>query len=262
MTIGILGTGHLAESIVHGLQRRGDSERIVLSPRNASRAAALAEAYPANVAVASSNQAVLDTADTILLTIRPQIADSVLSGLSFRPNHAVISMMALLPLAQVISWVSPATMVARAATLPYVAKAAGPVLLYPGQLQAITLFEQLGPLEIATDESTLDTLWTLTAMMAPYFASIDTMANWAQQQGVAADQAGRFISGMLTALGSLCEDYPDGHFAQLVAASQTPGGINQQALQQLQRSGCCEALEQALDGVQQRISRHTGRAPT
>lgn len=254
MTIGIIGTGHLAESIVYGLQRQGNIERIVLSPRNAYRAAALAEYYPDIVQVASSNQAVLDATDTVLLTIRPQVAESVLSGLRFRPDHVVISMMALLPLTKVIQWVLPAASVVRAATLPYVAKTSGPILLYPGQQQAILLFEQLGALEVTADESALDTLWALTAMMAPYFASIDTMATWARQQGIASDQAGRFISGMLTALGALCDDYPDGDFTQLVADCQTSGGINEQALQQLSRTGYCKALEQALDSVKQRMS--------
>src|SRR5450432_3719600 len=97
MTLGVIGIGHIAEAIVTGLcTSPGWSEPILLSPRNAARAAALAERFPSAM-VAADNQAVIDGSDRLILALRPQIATAVLSGLRVPPDQPVISLMAMMP---------------------------------------------------------------------------------------------------------------------------------------------------------------------
>ena len=64
-TLGFLGTGHLAELMVRGLA--GQGYRLVLSPRNAAVAARLAAEH--GCAVADSNQAVVDAADGVFVSL-------------------------------------------------------------------------------------------------------------------------------------------------------------------------------------------------
>lgn len=84
MNLGFVGTGAITSAIVTGLNA-SDAGRdgILVSPRNAEVAAALAARFP-NVAVAASNQAVLDGSDVVMLAIRPQVTVEVLSSLEFR----------------------------------------------------------------------------------------------------------------------------------------------------------------------------------
>jgi pyrroline-5-carboxylate reductase len=74
MTYGIIGVGSIAAAIVTGLcEQAQDAPSIVLSPRNASRAADLAARFP-TVHVAQSNQDVIDGSSVLILCLRPQEA--------------------------------------------------------------------------------------------------------------------------------------------------------------------------------------------
>ena len=75
----------MAAAMVEGL----DGQDIVLSPRGASVAADLARRFP-GVTVAASNQSVVDQCDTVVLSIRPQVAE-VVRALRFRPGQQVLS---------------------------------------------------------------------------------------------------------------------------------------------------------------------------
>src|SRR5262245_27633435 len=74
MTLGFVGTGTIAAPIVDGLCSVRPETPIVVSPRNAATAAALAARH-GNVRVAKSNQEVLDTSDMVVLAVRPQVAE-------------------------------------------------------------------------------------------------------------------------------------------------------------------------------------------
>src|SRR5262249_61737884 len=99
--------------------------------RNADIAAGLAGKFP-NVTIAASNQMVLDGSDVVMLAVRPQVAAEVLSELRFRPDHHVVSLMAIITLDKVAEMVAPAGNATRAIPLPIVAERCGPTVIYPG----------------------------------------------------------------------------------------------------------------------------------
>jgi pyrroline-5-carboxylate reductase len=118
MKLGFIGTGAITSAIVTGLNALDAGQDVIsVSPRNAEVAAGLAVRFP-NVAVAASNQAVLDGSDVVMLAIRPHLTGEVLSDLRFRPDHQVISLMAITPLERVSTLVAPASKVVRALPLP------------------------------------------------------------------------------------------------------------------------------------------------
>src|SRR5262245_12682027 len=107
MKLGFVGTGAITAAIVTGLTADGASgDTILVSPRNADIAAGLAGKFP-NVTVAASNQMVLDGSDVVMLAVRPQVAAEVLSELRFRPDHHVVSLMAIIVLDKVAELVAP-----------------------------------------------------------------------------------------------------------------------------------------------------------
>lgn len=72
MRLGFVGTGAITSAIVTGLNAAGiDGDTILVSPRNAETAAALAAKFP-NVTVAASNQAVLDGSNVVIIAVRPR----------------------------------------------------------------------------------------------------------------------------------------------------------------------------------------------
>lgn len=171
MTYGIIGVGAIAAAIVTGLcEHAADAPAIVLSPRNAGRAADLASRFP-TVRVAQSNQDVIDGSSVLLLCLRPQEARSVLPGLSFREQQAIVSMMAGISIEALRELVAPAQSIARAIPLPAVAAREGATPIFPPTEAARALFARLGqPIEIAYEaafEATSASTATIAAHCLP-----------------------------------------------------------------------------------------------
>src|SRR5918997_1806918 len=90
---GVLGVGAIAEAIVTGACSADQPPTMLLSPRNAARAAALSERF-SSVGVGADNQAVIDRSSVAILAVRPQDAEAVLEEVTFREGQRVISLMA------------------------------------------------------------------------------------------------------------------------------------------------------------------------
>lgn len=251
-TLGFLGTGAITAAIVTGLSTQPDAPPIVLSPRNAQVAAGLASRF-ANVRLAPTNQAVLDSCDIAFLAVRPQIAEDVLAQLIFRPTHHVVSLIALLSVQRIQALTAPAAHVTRAVPLPSVAYRQGPTAIYPPDVTLTALFQSLGTAIELTGEPQLDTFSTATAIMASYFAFAGTVSTWMAHQGVAPEQAHHFVAAVLNGLAAAPSNAPDQTFNTLATAHQTPGGLNEQVLRLLTEGGLFPNLSHALDAVLARI---------
>ena len=89
--IGFIGVGTMNSAIVRGLcTLPAPPERLVLSPRNAEKAAALAAEFPSLVSVAATNQAVVDAADVVFVGTLPAATEEVLRALKFRASQTVV----------------------------------------------------------------------------------------------------------------------------------------------------------------------------
>jgi len=253
MKLGFVGCGTIASSMVTGLcSSKGNAGPITVSPRNAQVAAALAARF-ANVHIAPANQAVLDACDVIVLAMRPQIALEVLSELRFRPDHQVVSLVALFPLERIRSLTNPATAVTRAAPLPSVALRQGPTVIHPPGQLAKALFDSLGTAIELSDEGEFDTFWTATAVMASFFGFANTVSDWMTRKGVTPENARLYVGQMLSGLAATSSTAPDLSFHALAEEHQTRGGLNEQVLQLITRDGSFAALDRALDAVLKRL---------
>jgi pyrroline-5-carboxylate reductase len=250
MKLGFVGTGAITAAIVTGLNSApGKQHSIRLSPRNAKIASELATRLP-GVLVAASNQDVLDSGDVIVLAVRPQVAQSVVSELRFRPDHHVISLISTFSLASISGLVAPATKVTRAVPLPSVADRRGPTAIYPPGRLVAELFDRLGTAIEVESESEFDALCAATATIASYFAFADAIASWLAGQGVPGPKAGDYVTRLFAGLnvevaGRSLKSLADGH--------STRGGINEQLLTHLVEHHVFENLSQGLDAVLRRI---------
>ena len=249
--LGFIGTGTIAEAIVDGLSATGE-DPILVSPRNAGIAARLSTRF-AHVEVARNNQAVLDGSDTIILAVRPQVADAILAPLRFRREHRVISLMAAVSLDQLHRWTAPADRVVRAVPLPSVARRAGPTAMFPPDAEARRLFQRLGTAIELADESEFEVFTAATAAMASYFAFAHSIADWMERSGVEAARARGFVAQMLKGLSETAVAAPQSSFSALAEEHQTRGGINEQLFRRLTRNGRIPGLDLALDEIADRL---------
>lgn len=252
-TYGVLGVGSIATAIVTGLADGvTDPPAVVLSPRNAERAAGLAARF-ATVRVAADNQAVVDAADVVVVCLLPADTEDVLTGVDFRPGQAVVSAVAGLHLDRLAALVAPATDVARSIPLPAVATRDSATPVHPASAAATGLYDRLGGSLVIADEAAYEATSAASATVAAYFRYLGTVAGWLSEHGIPDPAARRYVADTFAALAEELAA-PDADFGALARAHATPGGLNEQLARELGAAGVYDAVRAGLDGVLARIA--------
>ncbi len=255
--LGFLGTGAITSAMVTGLKAPGEDTRaILLSPRNAAAAAALARRFD-RVSVAGSNQEVVEECETIVIAVRPQIAGEVLAALRFPARANVISLVSGLPVRRLAELTAPATRISRAVPLPSAARRMSPTPVYPHDPEAMELFDRLGVAIAVEEEERFDALCVVTATMAAYFAFAGASAAWLERHAVDPQQARDYVARIYMGLAQTTVEAPGRSFAELAADHATRGGTNEQVLGYLKQHGVFDRFNEALDAILRRV---TGRA--
>ena len=247
---GVVGVGAIAEAIVTGACTAERPPTLLLSPRNAARAAALAERYP-SVGVAPDNQAVVDGSAVVVLAVRPQDAGAV-QELTFPEGQPVISVTAEISLDDLGRLVAPASAVARAVPLPAVARRAAVTPVHPPSAAARSLFDPLGGVLEVSDARDFEALSATTATIAAHFEYLDAIARWLAGAGVPERDATRYVASVFAGLAdTLRASHQD--FASLAREHATPGGLNEQFSAALREAGTFETVGRTLDAVLERL---------
>jgi pyrroline-5-carboxylate reductase len=254
MTLGFIGTGTMTGAMVTALNAAGAGTReIVLSPRNPEIAAEIAGRCP-RVSIAKSNQEVLDNCDTIVLAVRPQIAESVLACLRFRAEHHVISIVATFGVRRLEKLASPASRVTRAVPLLSASMRESPTAIYPHDAETMDLFSSIGtPFAVDTEEE-FDALSTVSAAVASYFAFAHTVASWLAERGISPAIARDYVAQILPALKESAANAPSSSFRAMAASHATIGGLNEQLLRYLEERNIFGTLTDGLDQVMLRVA--------
>jgi pyrroline-5-carboxylate reductase len=252
MTIGFIGTGTITAATVTGLCSPDNlGHTIRLSPRNPAVAAGLATKFE-NVSVCASNQEVLDSSETVVLAIRPQVAEEVLSGLRFSSRQNVISLVAAYPVRRIAELVQPAAVVQRAVPLPSAAQRRSPIAIYPGGGPAAELFGSLGQVFEVENEAHLGAYGAATSTMAAYFGFVGHIAAWLSRKGIPEQQSREYMARIYAGLAHAGMEASQRTYEELACAHATPGGLNEQLLRHLTDRGVFGILEEGLDAVYRR----------
>jgi pyrroline-5-carboxylate reductase len=253
MTPGFIGTGTITSALVTGLCTSAHPPQSVwITPRNPQKAAYLAERFPP-ARIGASNQHVVDRADVVILAMLPRQAQEILKPLRFRADHAVVTLLAGTPLAQVRPLVAPAKRIFRAVPLPSAARHVGPIAVYPGDAATEDLFGELGTVIVAEEETELDKFLVITSLMAPYYALLHEIVSWAADAGVDRKNAADYTASMFQALSVLVTSRKDGDLTAMIQECMTPGGLNELALKVLKGRGGFDAVTPALRAVAERV---------
>lgn len=253
MRLGFIGTGVITSAIVTGLCTLPKPlTSILVSPRNREKARNLASAFT-NVKVASSNQEILDNADALVLAILPQNREKILPPLQFNENQIVINLLAGTSNADLAPLVAPASRLIKALPLPCASRHVGPIAIYPDDDSARKIFKPLGTVIAVEQESQLELLTIITALMAPYYALLGNVVDWAVQEGVGRKQASDYAASMFSALSAMVVALPNGNPNVLVQESMTPGGLNELAMKTITTKGGLNPWVFSLEKVKEKI---------
>ena len=253
MRLGFIGTGVITSAIVTGLCTLSETiGPILVSARNKEKAEKLSDKF-ANVKTTTNNQEILDHAEVVVLAILPQQRKEILSELDFNEDHAVINLLAGVTNSDVATLVSPAKRLIRAVPLPCVAQHVGPIAIYPPDEIGNRVFDPLGTVVAVNNESQLETLSIITALMAPYYALLETVVTWAEGEDVDRKQAAEYTASMFAALSVMSLEVEDGKLDALVKESMTPGGLNEMAMRTFLANGGFNPWAMSLEAVKQKL---------
>lgn len=248
-TIGILGVGGLAGLMLRGWQ--GSGHRFVLSPRGAEAAARLAAEFGCEVA--ASNQALVDAAEAVFVSLPAATGADELARLTFRPGQPVLSAMAGTGLARLRQVTGPAR--AAVGMMPGYANAyrLGPSILCPDDGFWREALAHVGPVQAFADERKFTAAAVFGALSGASVWWMAHLAGWFAAQGIDPSAARALVAGTLRGNAEvlLRESRPLDEIAKDVT---TPGGITLQLLDHLGDEGALQAWDSGLDAVLKRMS--------
>eukprot|EP00339_Tiarina_fusa_P001858 CAMPEP_0117011698 /NCGR_PEP_ID=MMETSP0472-20121206/10009_1 /TAXON_ID=693140 ORGANISM="Tiarina fusus, Strain LIS" /NCGR_SAMPLE_ID=MMETSP0472 /ASSEMBLY_ACC=CAM_ASM_000603 /LENGTH=307 /DNA_ID=CAMNT_0004714589 /DNA_START=95 /DNA_END=1018 /DNA_ORIENTATION=+ len=259
--IGFVGCGTIAASIARGIATQTDVpiEAISVSRRSKAKSQALADEFPTLVTVFDDNQEILNCSDVIFICVLPDQTASVLQGLSFDASrHSLVSLVSTAKIPDLISDSGlKAGNVSKMICLPSIARHEGVALhCCPTPDPFLTsLFDACGGVVTLQEESELQASMVTTCIMGPVYGIMRQNRDWVlKNTKLTKEEASKLVikqyMGAVEQAQRLMED-PDS-LDELID-EQTKGGLNEQALGNLDQLGGLAAQDKILDAVVSRI---------
>ena len=92
-------------------------------------------------------------------------------------------------------------------------------------------------------------------MMAPFYEILRVLSDWLVKKGIKRNEAQKYITSLFVALSEDSVVNSKKHLKYLVSESQTPGGLNEQGVKALRRSGFYKSLEKSLNSILKRLNK-------
>ena len=254
MKIGFIGTGQITKAVVNGiLKSKTKIKNIYISERNIKISRVL-RSKNKKIKIIKNNQEIINKSDWIFLAVTPIVGNKILKNLKFDKNKLVISFISTINIAKLKKITGLRKNIVRAIPLPPIAICKGPVPIYPSNSKVKRFFDKLGStVEINNEKLSLN-FWTTSAMMAPFYEILYTLSNWLVKRGIKKENAQKYISSLFLALSEDAFNHKK-NLKKLVKASQTPGGLNQQAVQDLRKAGFYRLLEKTASRILKRLNK-------
>ena len=255
MRLGFIGTGKIASSVITGMCTSKISfQKILISRRNKNIAQKLKKKFR-KIYIAKSNQEIVNKCDWVFLAVTPKVGVKILPKLKFKSNQKIISFISTINLSQLKKIVKKKAKIVRAIPLPPISIGKGPVPIYPPDKQVKSFFNKIGTTVEIRSEQSSKKFWATSGMMAPFYEILKVLADWLVKKGIKRNEAQTYITSLFVALSEDSVINSKKHLKYLVTESQTPGGLNQQAVKELKKSGFYKLLEKSLNGILKRLNK-------
>jgi pyrroline-5-carboxylate reductase len=255
MRLGFIGTGKIASSVIIGIcTSKIFFQEILVSPRNKNIAQKLRKKFR-KVNIAKTNQEIVDKCNWIFLAVTPKVGTKILPKLKFRSNQKIISFISTINLTQLKKIVKKKIKIVRAIPLPPISIKKGPVPICPPDKQVRNFFNKIGTtIEIKSEKSSKN-FWATSGMMAPFYEILKVLSDWLVKKGIKRNEAQKYITSLFVALSEDSVINSKKHLKYLVSESQTPGGLNEQAVKELRKFGFYKSLVRSLDNILKRLNK-------
>ena len=255
MNLGFVGTGKITSSVVTGICRSKISfKKIILSPRNINVAKKLKRQFR-KVSIAKNNQEIVNSCNWVFLAVTPPVAQKIIKNLKFKSSQTIVSFISTMTLPQLKKAIKVKATIVRAVPLPPISLRKGPVPLFPPNKKVKIFFDKLGTTVEISNEELSNNFWSTSGMMAPFYELLSTMSNWLVKRGVKRDKAQKYVTSLFVALSEDAVVNSNKDLKYLVKESQTPRGLNEQAVKELRKAGFYRSTEKTLNNILKRLNK-------
>ena len=145
--------------------------------------------------------------------------------------------------------------IVRAIPLPPIEIKKGPIIICPPNKRVKQFFSHLGSVVEISNEKICNKFWSTSALMAPFYELLNVSTNWLVSKEINKVKATSYISELFLGLSQDAVNKKSRGLKQLVSESQTPKGINEQALRELKKSKFYSKLNNTLNSIHKRMSK-------
>jgi len=252
MNIGFLGTGHITSSVIEGIfKSKLKIKKIYISPRNRLISKKLARKFK-KIAISKNNQQLIDKSNWVFLAITPKVGQKILKSLNFRKNQKIISFISTINLKDLKKFTKNRN-ITRVIPMPFIGNKKGPIIICPKDKKTKLFFDKLGNTIEINNEKISKNFWTTSSLMAPFYNMMLNTSSWLVRRGVKRKEAEDYTKEFFYALSQDSIYKNKLSLKQLVSESQTPGGINAQALRELKKKKFYKIQQKVLNSIFKRF---------
>jgi pyrroline-5-carboxylate reductase len=272
---GFIGCGTIASAIATSLAKPEHKEHlanaglsvsaITVTRRSESKSAKLKKDFPNVVAVFESAEEVIRNSDLVFLCVLPQQVDETLSELNekgaWNDKHTLVSLVSTSKIEDVIAKTSlPANRVFKMICLPAISNREGCALLQPsasienGHPYLKDMFDALGGCVECLDDEIMSAMMVPTGLMGTMYGIMRNNRDWLIKKGISPSDASYFVArSYLSMVQDAERDCKDPRRFDVLIDEQTPGGLNEQALNNQERQGVFDAYDNSMDAILSRL---------
>tara|TARA_B100000214_G_C23855934_1_gene575688 strand:+ start:187 stop:957 length:771 start_codon:yes stop_codon:yes gene_type:complete len=253
MNLGFIGTGEITKAVIIGiLNSKIKFKRIFISSRNKKISNYLKnKSY--KITVLNDNQKIIDYSNFIFLAITPEVGRKILKNYQFKKSNTVVSFISTIKLKKLKEYIQTKCQIVRAIPLPPISLGVGPIPIYPPNKKVKNFFDKIGTtIEINSEQMSLN-FWTLSSMMAPYYEMLNFFSQWLIKNGLNQNKAESYVSSLFLGLSKNANQNKYKNLKELVNKSQTPKGLNEQALKDLKRLNFYKKLNISSNNILKRL---------
>jgi len=255
MKLGFVGVGKIATSVIEGIfKAKINVNEIILSPKNRKNSKFLQNKFK-KIKIAKNNQEVLDKSNWVVLSVTPKIGKQILKNLKFKKNHIILNFMSTIHNSELKKIIFPAKQIFKIAPLPMIKYNLGPIIIYPKNKMIENFFSRLGKVIATNNEKENKKLWVMTSFMATYLEIFNTAHKWFVKKGVKQNKSKEYINHLFKALNNELLKNSNYSIDKMVKEFQTKGGINEELLVRVKKSGIFKNLDKGFNKIYNRVKK-------
>ncbi len=255
MKLGFIGTGKISSSVITGIC--GSSikySKIYVSSRNNKIAKGLKKKFK-RISIEKDNQKIVDNCNWVFLGVTPTVGEKIIKNLKFRSSQTIVSFISTITIPELKKMIKIKADIVRAIPLPPISLRKGPVPICPPNKKVKNFFDKIGSTVEIKNEKLSINFWSTSGMMASYYEILKIMSDWLVKKGIKRLDAQKYITTLFLALSEDAVVNSKKELKYLVKESQTPKGLNEQGLKEMNKKRVYKSVINTLNSIHKRLNK-------